>query len=252
MNPIRTARRARGAALLTGLLAAAFALPSRADEVYVLAPGPEGEDSSYYSFIPLLIRGNYTTMYAHTALDDQGVSHSMESFLRFQLPQDLLLPGEQVLEASLIMVFAFSFDHGGTPPAPGGELAISRVTQPWSESTLNYANHPASAAPFEVLTGIDDFGPVVFDVTGTVSSWATGATPNYGFKLSNPFDNPIGFHTFEADVDPSLKAQLVIVVPEPAPIAALIAGILMLLALHELRRSAGSARGTARDAGAES
>lgn len=209
---------------------------SRAQRSILIAPGPEAEDTSYYSFIPLLIRGDYATLYAHTAEDENGFAHDMESFVRFDLPPDLLLPGETVLWAELLMVFSFSFDHGGNPPLPGGELSVSEILEDWSESTLNFANHPASGPAFETLTGIDAFGTLYLDVTEPVRRWARGTSPNYGFKLSNPTDLPIGFHSFEANVDPALKAQLLIFVPEPSRAALLAAGLGSLPLLQQLRR----------------
>lgn len=253
--PARRSRRAGGASgrrcrhgLLAGLLAALLAvllpaIPAAAQETITIAPGPEGEDVSYYSFLPLLQRGDYTTMYAHTSFDEQQQSHSMETFVRFPLPQDLLGPGETVLDAFLIMVFAFTFDHDGSPPPPGGELSIHEVLEDWQEATLHYANHPASGPSFETLTGIDDYGPLVFDVSESVRDWAHGFTPNYGFKLSNPFEHPIGFHSFEADVDPALKAQLVVTVPEPAAGPGLALGVAGLSALHRRRARRGGGGG---------
>ena len=198
--------------------------PSSSEETITLAPGSEGADSSYYTFFPLLVRGNYTTMYAFTSTETTGESHSMETFLKFDLPADLLDldvppgPGEvaDVLDAFLVMVFAFTFAHDGDPSDPDGELRVHEVLEDWDESTMNYANHPDAGPYFTSISGVETFGSLVFDVTESVRDWAVGTHPNYGFKISNPSPEPIGFHSFESAVAPSLKAQLIITVPDPA------------------------------------
>ena len=220
------------AAIVSALFATSAA---EAQTTVTLAPGPEGEDVSYYSFIPLLARGDYPTMYAHTSLSPTGSEHSMSTFIKFDLPVDLLTletpsPGEMVTvtDAFLLMNFAFSFSHEGEPPPPGGELSVHRVNQSWDEATLTYANHPTSDPAFETILNIDSFGPIIFDVTELVADMAHGAAPNYGFELSNPFENPIGFHSFESPADPILKSQLIITVPEPGSVTLLASGIAFL------------------------
>ncbi|MEM9176345.1 MAG: DNRLRE domain-containing protein [Myxococcota bacterium] len=221
--------------LMAAILGALFATTAaQAQTSVTLAPGPEGEDVSYYSFIPLLARGDYPTMYAHTAFSPTGSEHSMSSFIRFDLPANLLTletpgPGEivTVTDAFLLMNFAFSFSHEGEPPPPGGELSVHRVNQDWDEATLTYANHPTSDAPLETIIDINNFGPIIFDVTEIVRDWANG-DPNYGFELSNPFEDPMGFHTFESPADPILKSQLIVTVPEPGAVAMLASGAAFL------------------------
>lgn len=240
----RTHRRLRSA-VVAMFCAAATVTTAQADVTTTIAPGPEGEDVSYYTFIPLLNRGLYTTMYAHTAFSPTD-EHSMATFVKFPIPMDILdispgpAAGEStiVLDAFLLMNFAFSFSPEGEPPPPGGELSVHMVNQDWDELTLNYANHPTSDPPFTTLTNISAYGPIIFDVTEVVEQWIYGLEPNYGFELTNPFDNPIGFHTFESPADPLLKAQLVITVPEPGAAAMLVSGVTMLGLLGRARRRA--------------
>ncbi|MGH0033458.1 MAG: DNRLRE domain-containing protein [Myxococcota bacterium] len=191
-------------------LSAALLATTASAETFLLRPGFEGQDTAYYSFIPLLVRGQYSTMYVQTATDEEGETHSMETYLRFDLPEDLLGPGETVTEAYLRMVYAFSFDHFGEPPDTAAKAFLQPVLEPWDEDSLHYANRPAYGATIAKIKKIKDFGALDFDVTETVREWAHGVTPNYGFALSNPTERPLGFHSWESGVDEGLKSALVI------------------------------------------
>ncbi len=202
-----------GLILLSALVVLLTGLPRSAQAaVFDLMPGPAGEDTSPYSFIPSLVRGNYTTMYAMTGEDEDGIAHDQIAYLKFELPPGLLQPGETVIAASLFMVFSFTFSHDGTPPPPGGEMYVHEVPSPWNEQTMTWNNKPAVGPMIASETNIPDFGSYEFDVTDTVRFWAHGTTPNNGFAVTNPSDTPIGFHTWDAtSVDPLLMNRLVIV-----------------------------------------
>jgi len=185
--------------------------------VFDLRPGGGGKDSSPYAFIPSLVRGNYETLYAQTAVDENMLPHDQIAYLEYELPSGLLQPGETVLSATLFMVFSFTFSHDGSPPPPGGELYVHEVTSGWDEQTLNWNNKPAFGPTIASRTDIDAFASYSFDVTDAVRSWAHGATPNHGFAVTNPTDVPIGFHSWESTADPLLKNHLVIVTGPGSP-----------------------------------
>jgi len=195
--------------LLGVLSALLFALPVRG-EIFVLEPGFGGQDSSYYSFIPLLVRGQYNTLYSQTASDDDGFSHSMRTHLRFALPEDLLGEGETVHQALLLMVYAFSFDHSEDPPDVPANLTVHRINDDWHEDSLYYENAPSIGPGIETIADITDFGTLEFDVTSLVREWAEGTRPNYGFALTNTSERPIGFHSWESGVSSDLKNVLVV------------------------------------------
>jgi hypothetical protein len=202
--------KARAALLaLAGWLALAF--PARA-EIFLFQPGAEGFDSSPYSFVPAQPRGNRETSYAFVAEDENGFDHSFETFLRFELPPDLLGPGEAVGHAVLWVYFSFSeniFGEGGSGP---GELWCHEVLEPWNESNLNWTNKPDYGPAFDGLAGIQGFGLLWCDVTALVAGWA-GGEPNYGVALTNPTDRVLGFYSMDAPaelIDPNFRPGLVI------------------------------------------
>jgi len=218
---VRGTRRARFASTVAGTLLAltvtALAPGASWSAVFDLRPGAEGRDTSPYAFIPSLVRGNYETMYAQTAVDENMLPHDQIAYLAYDLPPGLLQPGETVLSATLFMVFSFTFSHDGSPPPPGGELYVHEVTAGWDEQTLNWNNRPAFGPTIASRTDIDAFASYSFDVTDTVRFWAHGTTPNEGFAVTNPTDVPIGFHSWESNADPLLKNHLVIVTGPGSP-----------------------------------
>lgn len=159
--------------------ALALTAPARA-EIVLLQPGPEGIDSSPYSFLPSQPRGNHETDYAFEGAEDEhGFDHSFQTFLRFELPPDLLGPDEAVGHAVLWVYFAFTgsgFGEGGTGP---GELWCHEVLEPWSEATLTWNNKPDYGPAFDGQVGITNFGLLWCDVTQLVAGWASGQRPNH-------------------------------------------------------------------------
>lgn len=181
--------------------------------VFHLRPEPfTADDTSPYSFIPLLVRGFYPTLYAQDSNDDEGIPHDMRTFLRFPLPEDLLAPGETVTAAYLIMAYSFSFDHFGAPPDVPVNLTVAPVLEPWNQFELHWENQPAAGEVVDVEENIEGFRLIELDVTEVVRDWATGAAPNHGFMLTNASERPIGFFSWEPPpgTDPLLQNSLVI------------------------------------------
>lgn len=202
-------------ALLLAVGVLGHAATARA-ELVVLQPGAEGADVAPYQFIPSSLRGNNPNLWATT--NDEG--HGFITYLRFDLPLDLVGPEEAVEAATLTIFYAtdeVGFGEGGDEPAV---LECRPVTQAWSEDTVTWLAKPAFGEPVDVIEGIEELGPLVFDVTGLVADWVDGTRPNLGFALTNPTARLMGFFSFEAQVDPVFKASLAIdVVPAPEPAA---------------------------------
>lgn len=185
--------------------------PARADRIVTVRPGPEGEDVAPYGFFPALARGSYDTLYAFVATGDGGADHSMQTFLRFELPAGLLGPNERVVSAQLRVTYAFDFDQYENVNDEPGDLRCHLVTTPWSEATLTWLNRPAFDPPFHVVDGITSFRTIGFDVTSQIQDFATGARPNYGFALTSTRERVLGFYSFErGGVDPNVKPYLVV------------------------------------------
>lgn len=225
----------------TALVCAALLLATTAPaaaELVVLRPGPEGEDVAPYAFLPGSLRGSNPNLWATTTSLD-GQDHSFITYLRFELPTDLVGPGEQVGEAMLTVVYAIDevgFGEGSDVP---GVLECRPVASPWSENSVTWLAQPAFGPPVDVIEGIEALGPLSFDVTGLVADWVDGVRPNHGFALTNPTSRLMGFFSFEASVDPLFRASLAIdVVPAPEPGAApsALAALVATLALARARK----------------
>jgi hypothetical protein len=207
------------AGLWVGLVARGAAAqacnPAFEDFCLIVPTGQEGQDVAPYCFLPTLLRGENPANWAVTASDAEGACHDFETYLRFDLPVDLLAPGEAVLEAQLIVPYTFSFAIDGEPSPPPHapvELRVHRVLGPWSESSLTWLNRPAfDPVPHDARGGITDFGDIDFDVTELVRGWADGTLPNFGLVLTTPNDRVLGFRSWEAPVADALKTALLIV-----------------------------------------
>lgn len=197
--------------LLAPFLLTLAGTPALADRIVTVRPGAEGEDSSPYGFFPALARGSYDTLYAFVASGENGADHSMQTFLRFELPAGLLGPSERIVSAQLRVTYAFDFDQYGNVNDEAGNLRCHVVTQPWNEASLTWLNRPAFEPPFHVLDGITSFRTLGFDVTAQVSGWVTGALPNFGLALTSTTERVLGFYSFErSGVDPNVKPYLVV------------------------------------------
>jgi hypothetical protein len=223
------------------VVALALGTPART-EVVLLQPGAEGEDSSPYSFIPSLPRGNRDTSYVFSLRDETG-THDFETFLRFELPADLLAPGEGVVEAVLWVYYGFDFSGFGTATDAVGEVECRPVLEPWDAETLTWVDKPAYGDVVDAQPDITSLGLIWCDVTSLVAQWVAGVRPNYGFALTNPTERLIGFYSFDATgVERNLRPSLVIEtgvggvvppippesVPEPGAAAALVASCALL------------------------
>ncbi len=202
---VRTLRRALAALALAWALEPA--LPAVAEEILVQS----GQDAAPYSFLPSLARGARETAYSFTGDDEIGLSHNFNSFIRFDLPPDLIPPGEEVVEAVAWVTYGFDFTgFGEIEPIPG-LIECRPVFDAWEERTLTWINQPAYGEPVDVQTGIESLRLIWCDVTELVRDWVTGALPNHGIVLTNPTERLIGMYSFESDdVHPNLRPSLAI------------------------------------------
>jgi hypothetical protein len=202
--------------VLAVALGLALAAPASA-RVVLLRPGPEGEDVSPYSFLPSSRRPNNETQWAFHATDSaSGFDHAMETYLKFAIPPDLLLPGEVVSQA----VFWVYYVPLPVPPIAGGggsndpgELGCHEVSEPWSEATLTWNNKPDYVPDaFDGFDSVTNFGLIWCNVTELVTDWASGARPNNGIALTNTTDRLISFYSFEAQapIEPEFRPSLAI------------------------------------------
>jgi len=181
----------------------------------LIPDGSASDDVSPYCFLPTLPRGQNPANYAVTANDDTGQCHNFETYLKFELPSALLLPGETVTAAYLDVPYAFSFSIDGPPvppPHPPVTLRVHRVASAWTEDAVSWIRRPAyDVTPLDSYSNVTDFGSIVLDVTDVVRAWAHGTAANHGFVLTSPNDRVLGFHSWEADVSENLKIALLIV-----------------------------------------
>jgi hypothetical protein len=187
-----------------------------APDVCLLVPdGSDSDDVSPYCFLGTLPRGQSTTNYAVTAKDEDGVCHDFVTYLKFELPGGLLVPGETVTTALLDVPYAFTFSIEGPPvlpPHPPVTLSVHRVIGPWTENGVSWNARPGyESTPLDSFSELTEFRSVTFDVTEVVRAWAHGIGANHGFVLTSPDEQVLGFHSWEADVAENLKAALLIV-----------------------------------------
>lgn len=224
--------------LLPLLLAFLLGTPASADILVV----PAAEDSAPYSFLPSLPRGTSPTLYAFQSDDESGTAHDFETFLWFDVePADI--PVEHVLvEATLVVTYAFDFTGFGDGSNAPGTLECRQVLGPWDSDTLTWSNRPAVDAPFDTISDITSFGAQLCDATAVVLDWLGGRMPNEGIALVNPSERVMGMNSIEAAVDPSLMPQLILrtELPEPGLSIALASGAIGL-AFAKRRRAVGSA-----------
>lgn len=194
-------------AAVVALFLALWAEPVRAGGFTFLPLGSEGQDTWAYSFLPFSVR-NGDALYAFTDVSDEG-THAGYAFVQFPLPTGLLLPGETVVSAELW--FTYSFGSGFSGSEEAGTMSAHVVGQPWSETSLTWSNKPSFGAAVATVGGIAGVQTVVFDVTQTARSWATGALPNHGFALTSPTTRVLGSYSFgAAGIDRFSKPLLII------------------------------------------
>lgn len=235
--------------LCAGTARAQACLPGYPAEFCLIQPAlGEGDDVAPYCFQETLARGQHETLYSLTS-DVDGACHSFVDYMRFELPSNLLGPGQTVTEASLYVPYSFSFVYQGTPTPPPHApvtMRVHRVLAPWTENTVTWGSKPPYASiPHDEITGITAPMTLEFDVTTLVRGWAHGASPNHGFAITSPNDRAIGTYSWEADLSPAqrpgLVASLLISIgtgTPPVPImpawitALLVVGVATVLALR--------------------
>lgn len=187
--------------------------PAAADILLV----PASEDSSPYSFLPNLARGTNPSLYAFKTVDDDSIPHEFDTFLWFDVEQADLPTDHVLVEATLVVTYAFDFTgFGDTSNAPG-TLECREVLAPWNTTTLTWANRPAVSAPFDTVGGILGFGAILCDATPVVLDWIGLRSINEGFALTSPTARVMGMHALESSVDASLKPTLVLRTELPEP-----------------------------------
>lgn len=210
-----------------------------------------GDDTAPYCFVPTLPRGQHETLYAVTSVVGPEC-HSFITYLRFQLPSNLLDPGETVLQVRLIVPYAFGFEYGQGPNTnPHGPvtLRVHRVLSTWTENGVTWLSKPPFVElPTDQITDITAPSTLELDVTSVVRAWAHGSLPNHGFALTTPDSHTMGIYSWESAVPAASRNALWIVTgpgaaPEvpimPAWIAALLVlGIATVLAIRSKSREA--------------
>jgi hypothetical protein len=90
---------------------------------------------------------------------------------------------------------------------PPASVALIKVTQPWSETTVTWNNQPTTGAWFGI-TQIEH-GPIIWDVKFDVQSIVNGGGyPNYGYELRYN-EGWVAFSSKEASVIPVLEIEYV-------------------------------------------
>lgn len=196
---------------LVGLLLGAR--PAEADILLV----PASEDSAPYSFLPNLARGASPTLYAFRALDSSSLPHDFVTFLWFDVEQADLPTGHVLVEATLVVTYAFDFTGFGDTSTAPGTLECREALGPWSTTTLTWSNRPPVSAAFDTIGPITGFGALLCDATPVVLDWIGLRRVNEGFALTSPTARVMGMHALESSVDPSLKPTLVLRTELPEP-----------------------------------
>ena len=211
--------------LMILLFALALPSPSFSDSFTITS----GVDVAPYEFLPSSNRGNYTTLYAF----DESNGHDFETYIRFQLPENLLPEGHVVTQAIFFIAYAFDYTAFGETSNEPGTVIVYRVDENWGENSLTWNDRPAATMALDQMDNIVDFGALVFDVTGLTQEWLEGSRLNYGIALKSTTARVIGMHSFESSADGSLKATLLIeteasnAVPTFGPVALAVLTMLM-------------------------
>lgn len=86
------------------------------------------------------------------------------------------------------------FQHQHFAEPPGNEMQIQRVTTPWAEATVTWANQPAFigvnaiVSPSTNSPSDQDFD---LDISPMVNDWLCGGAPNYGVSMKQLFEGTI-------------------------------------------------------------
>ena len=161
---------------------------------YTIEPGPEGQDTAPYSFLPSSPRGQNNLLWAFVGEED-GIEHSFEIYLKFPLPP--IDPSEEVIEAVLEVTYAFDSTGFGSGSNVPGELHCHEVLEAWDEDVVTWSKRPDIAPAFDVRTNLTALGVISCDVTELVEAWLAGTKPNHGIALTNPTERLIGMYSWE-------------------------------------------------------
>lgn len=168
-----------------------------------------GEDTSPYSFIPTLNRGNSETLWVTEGDSEEESVHIFETYIRHDLP-DTILDVDEALEEAFLQVLYLENSNRDEAETGSRELRCHPVTSSWSEAETNWLNRPSLGPEVDIVTGIDDFGFLTCDVTSLVAGWIAGATENRGIGLSTSIDLSMGFPSFESGAMEFSKPTLVV------------------------------------------
>ncbi len=193
-------------------------LPSLWALLLVLAPAARaelqliqsGQDCSPYAFLPDLPRGAFNTAYAFTnGIGDED--HSFEYYIQFDLPEDLLEPEEELVQALLWVYYGYEYVLFGDTTGENGEIQCHEVLEPWDEANLTWNQRPAIGPVFYALPNVSSLGLQWCDVTAQARAWLSGAAPNHGIAITSTQPRVIGYFTFDSTtVSPNFRPTLLL------------------------------------------
>jgi CubicO group peptidase (beta-lactamase class C family) len=165
-------------------------LSTSSDVVITVTPESAGEQT-FVTVSDSFINGNVTTRNYGSRSDVLVHSYGPKiGLVQFDLSS---LSGATVSNA----VFNFRLNSLRS----GGNIDLQLIDEPWSESTVNFANQPAFGGPvISVPVTLADAGNVVsVDLTEIVQNWVNGSQPNHGIRLQSS-------QSFKAEIDSSESA----------------------------------------------
>jgi RHS repeat-associated protein len=83
---------------------------------------------------------------------------------------------------------------------PNNNGLLERITQPWTEASVELINNPAVASSGLPWIPLPNMSWIQWDITNIVKDWKNGLYPNYGFKIKGQYnagDYVKGFYTSE-------------------------------------------------------
>jgi hypothetical protein len=178
------------------------------------------------------------------AVNESSGTHDMRSILKFDLTGITLDPGEQAIVGLYVRSAAFGSGTPSSSYAPVVGIHALQTTPSWSEAA-SWSNSPdiaGSALDSVTVSSIDHY--IEFDVTDQVQAWLANPSSNNGFGLvqaARVYDptapSPYPPYTPGLEVGvffrgagwttPGERPYLA-VVPEPASLAFVVTGALLL------------------------